>query len=258
MSEAQIYVLIALTAAHFLGDFLFQTDALAARKKIFRVLLLHSSIVALLSYLLCGDWANWTIPLLIFLSHALIDYAKSTTPHNKLWVFLADQVCHLILILVFVIFVIPSQLDHLTWFNLFGRDYFGGLILLSGWVFVAFFGGIFITYLLAPLELQITPAGRDPDFNPRKGLKEGGKWIGILERSIIFLLMLINVPSGIGFLITAKTIFRFGEIQRNDNRKEVEYILIGTLLSFFVALLVSLITLMLAQRFLSFPIKLLG
>ena len=59
---------------------------------------------------------------------------------------------------------------------------------------------------------------------------------------MIFVLILAGQPSAIGFLIGAKSLFRFGEIGAGASRKEVEYIIIGTLMSFLVALVVSYLT----------------
>lgn len=43
---------------------------------------------------------------------------------------------------------------------------------------------------------------------------------------------MMNVPALIGFLITAKSILRYSEIKSENDKLFVEYILIGTLLSF--------------------------
>lgn len=69
------------------------------------------------------------------------------------------------------------------------------------------------------------------------GLKSAGRWIGRLERFIILTLILIGEYNAIGFLIATKSIFRFkGGVQDGRERKEAEYILIGTLLSFALAI----------------------
>ncbi|MFO7738926.1 MAG: hypothetical protein R6V46_10655, partial [Desulfatiglandaceae bacterium] len=44
----------------------------------------------------------------------------------------------------------------------------------------------------------------------------------------------------IGFLIAAKSIFRFGEVSKPERRKEAEYILIGTMLSFLIAIVTGI------------------
>lgn len=74
------------------------------------------------------------------------------------------------------------------------------------------------------------------------GLKNGGYWIGVGERTLIYLFILSGVPEAIGFLVAAKSIFRFGEIKDLQQRKLAEYILIGTLMSFTAASVVGIAT----------------
>jgi hypothetical protein len=68
------------------------------------------------------------------------------------------------------------------------------------------------------------------------GLLNGGKLIGQLERALIFLFIFIGQPTGIGFLVAAKSILRFEEAKK---QKLAEYVLIGTLLSFSLAVALS-------------------
>jgi hypothetical protein len=56
------------------------------------------------------------------------------------------------------------------------------------------------------------------------------------------LLVLTDQPNAIAFLIAAKSIVRFGEIKDASQRKVAEYIIIGTVLSFGWALLISMLT----------------
>jgi hypothetical protein len=76
---------------------------------------------------------------------------------------------------------------------------------------------------------------------PIEGLANGGKIIGWLERALILIFVLANQFAGIGFLVAAKSIFRFGEFKESENRKEAEYIIIGTFASFLYAILIILI-----------------
>ncbi len=73
------------------------------------------------------------------------------------------------------------------------------------------------------------------------GLKDAGVIIGYLERTLILIFILTNRMEAIGFLIAAKSIFRFGEIKNPENRKEAEYILIGTISSFAAAIIIGLL-----------------
>lgn len=75
------------------------------------------------------------------------------------------------------------------------------------------------------------------------GFKNAGRLIGILERLLIFILLSINQISLIGFLLTIKAIYRYGDIQGNNSvkMKLSEYFLIGTLMSFAWVLVVFLL-----------------
>ncbi|MEQ8846374.1 hypothetical protein [Botrimarina sp.] len=73
----------------------------------------------------------------------------------------------------------------------------------------------------------------------QRGFPDGGAVIGRLERSLIYLFVVGGTPTAIGFLIAAKSVFRFGELSDRANRLEAEYITIGTLMSFAVGLAVS-------------------
>jgi hypothetical protein len=44
-----------------------------------------------------------------------------------------------------------------------------------------------------------------------------------------------------GFLLAAKSVFRFGDLKESKDRKLTEYVLIGTLLSFGIALLAGVV-----------------
>ena len=44
-----------------------------------------------------------------------------------------------------------------------------------------------------------------------KSLPNAGKWIGYLERILILTFMLTNSIEGVGFLLAAKSVFRFGD-----------------------------------------------
>lgn len=76
----------------------------------------------------------------------------------------------------------------------------------------------------------------------QNGFENGGKVIGYLERLLIFVFIAMGQYAGIGFLVAAKSIFRFGEFKDSENRMEAEYIIIGTFLSFLYAIVISMFT----------------
>jgi hypothetical protein len=75
-----------------------------------------------------------------------------------------------------------------------------------------------------------------------ESLPGAGRIIGLLERGLIFALILLGQPAGVGLLIAAKSILRFGAVK--DDRALSEYVIIGTLASFSWAILVAYGTLL--------------
>jgi len=63
-----------------------------------------------------------------------------------------------------------------------------------------------------------------------------GRVIGILERMLIYLFILTNQFTTIGFILAAKSFARFYELEQ---REFAEYVLIGTLLSALLAVSVA-------------------
>ena len=64
-------------------------------------------------------------------------------------------------------------------------------------------------------------------------LFNAGRIIGSLERVISFILIAFNQFAAVGFIIAAKSILRF----RDLDTAKTEYVLIGSLLSFGIAIL---------------------
>ena len=78
------------------------------------------------------------------------------------------------------------------------------------------------------------------DIEDKESLKNAGKYIGILERLFVFIFVISGNWVGIGFLLAAKSVFRFGDLKESNDRKLTEYILIGTLLSIGIAMAIGM------------------
>jgi len=110
-------------------------------------------------------------------------------------------------------------------------------ILIKGVVVLA---ALLLNYIIGPFAVRA--AVRDYTELPQvtnRGLPQGGKLIGQFERLLILLFVLVGSVSGVGFLLTAKSVFRFGDIKEDATHKRAEYYLIGTLASFAFGLTVS-------------------
>jgi hypothetical protein len=238
-------LIAALIAAHFLADFVFQTRKTAENKTNILVLLKHALLVSVTSYLLCGAWRLWILPLAVFLGHAILDFIKSRIKVRLLFVFITDQVLHIAFLIALSIWLAEQFSFELYWVILFGDIWTRLLIILAGAIAAVRAGSVLIGIAVDPLLIEI--AQESDSLSPGKaglprGLKKGGKLIGQLERAIIFLLVLAGHTEGVGFLIAAKSVFRFGEIKDVKQRLEAEYIIIGTFMSFGYGLFIAFLT----------------
>jgi hypothetical protein len=239
-------LLIPLVAGHLLGDFVLQSDEMVRRRGSLGVVLAHCLIVALVSWALTGHFATWwwLVPAL-FVTHLAIDVTKDALgkrlERRELVLFASDQMAHLVVLVLLTAAVTATPALARTaigdglWSELAGARYLRGLTLVSGWMLVALASGHFLSLLLRRFEDELSEAQKG-------GLPGGGYWIGVTERSLIYLFILIGEPSGIGFLAAAKSVFRIGELKEAEDRKLAEYILIGTLVSFTVAMVIGLLT----------------
>ena len=82
-------------------------------------------------------------------------------------------------------------------------------------------------------EIEIT--------HQKNSLEAAGRYIGIFERILVLTFILTNNFSAIGFLIAAKSILRFSEKSETGARKQTEYVLIGTLMSFAITIILGLL-----------------
>jgi len=62
-----------------------------------------------------------------------------------------------------------------------------------------------------------------------------GRWIGILERLLIYVLMLAGAAAAAGLVVAAKSILRFPEINSQPAAIDPEYVLVGSLASWLLA-----------------------
>jgi len=90
----------------------------------------------------------------------------------------------------------------------------------------------------SPAVAQIVAPYAD-QLDEEPGLVRGGQIIGMAERLLIYVFVLAGAPSAIGVLVTAKPLFRFGDVTGKQQRRHAEYIIIGPLVSFAYAVTLS-------------------
>jgi hypothetical protein len=229
-------ILVKLILAHILGDFLLQPNswvkAKEEKKALAWQLYAHALIHGLLSLLLLFDITDWKLVASIAFSHLIIDYIKLKfqTESSKIIWFVIDQIVHLIVVLFLGLYW-QNNLKELFDF------------LLSDTIIILATAVLFLTQPVSIiLGILIKPWSDAISDEKEKSLKYAGKYIGFLERLLIFVFIYTDHFESIGFLLATKSVFRFGDLKESKERKLTEYILIGTLLSFGIALLVGLLT----------------
>lgn len=224
-------LLLRLILAHIIADFFLQTDRMsqgknAAGKERWTYLLLHSGIHALTAYLLVAEWTGWEIPLVIFISHFVIDTLKTRHKGRSLRAFLLDQGAHLAVIALLTAGCQGSELCGEAVRLLDNPETL--VKYLIGYTVVLKPTSVFMNLLLRRWENGGLTIG---------GLPDAGKWIGYLERILILTFILVDSTEGIGFLLAAKSIFRYGDLNKARDIRATEYVLVGTLTSFTIAIL---------------------
>jgi hypothetical protein len=93
-------------------------------------------------------------------------------------------------------------------------------------------GGLFLTLpsnWLVRQVLRLTRQETTPSHN------QAGRWIGVLERLLIYVLMLAGAAAAAGLVVAAKSILRFPEISGKPAAIDPEYVLVGSLASWLLA-----------------------
>jgi hypothetical protein len=228
-------ILIKLILAHFIGDFILQPTAWVKDKEVNKAksiyLYTHILIHGLLIMLVLWNIDHWLLALLLMFLHGIIDTIKlyAQKKDNKSNWFLIDQILHIISI---------SGL----WVFFFKPEIILNLILSSPkiWIYATAILLITVVSGIAMKELMSSWSKALNDSN-EESLNNAGKYIGMLERLFVFVFVITGNWEGIGFLLAAKSVFRFGDLKESKDRKLTEYILIGTLLSFGIAIAVGMI-----------------
>ena len=227
-------ILAKFVLAHLIGDFLLQPKGWVVHKEQKKaaswVLYVHALIHGALVVILFHDVSLWHYMLIYILSHLAIDmvrvYAQRDNNHTT-W-FLVDQAMHM------------GMIVGIAWL-MSGRPYVWSwieptdlLVYVTALYFITQPTSIAIAQLMRPWASSI-PHDHAPS------LEKAGRYIGMLERLFVFGFIAAGHWQGVGFLLAAKSIFRFGDLRQAGDRQLTEYVLIGTLLSFGAASLAAIL-----------------
>jgi len=233
--------LIPFLLIHILCDFYLQPKKWvnAKQQNTYRApeLYLHSLLhgIALLVPAIVLDF-GWhsTVCLVavVAISHFFIDLWKVSTPNgNQLSYFVIDQALHVSVLAAFSFYMV----DGLTIVTVIKHDKFSNVIMIV----VAYLLILKPTSIVIGSILKKYPIS---DLNSdASGLVAGGMLIGYLERVLILTFTLVGSYAAVGFVLAAKSIFRFGELNKSDDRSMTEYVLIGSLVSVVITTLLGTI-----------------
>ena len=236
-------IVAILISVHLLADFLFQTSTYSEKKrKILKPLLLHCLIYFIVFEIVLLTILQFKkailVGMIISISRLLINFIKNklekSFPQRRLQLlfFSFNQVIHFtILIGMYYIFNLENSVSNL-YVKLQAYENFKIIILYISLFSIIFEpASVFIRKLFTSIS---------PKTSPKENLEElkAGNIIGKLERIIIAILLLNNQFGVIGFVLTAKSIARFKQM---ENRNFAEKYLIGTLTSFLIVLATVLI-----------------
>ena len=236
-------IVVILISVHLLADFLFQSSAVLERKRqkrkfLFLHCFIYFVVFEILFFILFQCEKAFLLGVIISILHFLINLIKNKLekrfPQRRLqiWIFSINQLIHFALLIgMNYIFNLENSVSNL-YINLQGYENFKIIILYIS-VFSIIFepASVFIRKLFTSIS---------PKTYPKANLEElkAGNIIGKLERIIIAILLLNNQFGVIGFVLTAKSIARFKQM---ENRNFAEKYLIGTLTSFLIVLTTVLI-----------------
>lgn len=218
--------------AHLLGDFLLQPHSWvkAKEEKGLRSwqIYIHSIIHGVLILFFIRHEYIVTAASVSAVTHLLIDFLKLSfqkDTNRNAW-FAADQLLHLTVITILWIWLadgaVPAFEPGLAFF-----------VMITAAVFLT-------TPTSFVIRMLISRWSPESDHENTKSLQDAGKFIGILERLFILAFLAGNHWEAVGFLLAAKSVFRFGDLKDAHDRKLTEYVMIGTLLSFGIAMATGL------------------
>ena len=234
--NTSILILLQLLLAHVVTDFVLQPSSWVRdkrrHKKRSKYLYLHAILAGLLTYIFLMNLHWWYIGIFIGVSHFFTDLWKLEFSKDSLKIFASDQLLHLFAILLAWLYLTSNFQNIIPFFeNILTSATWLSIIL--GYLLIIFPAGFLIGKATKRWQNEVQ------DDLRRNSLDSAGRYIGIFERILVLTFILTGNLSAIGFLIAAKSILRFSDKNELGARKQTEYVLIGTLMSFTFTIIIG-------------------
>lgn len=261
----QLGTVVCLVIAHLLGDFYLQPTTWVESRNarhlrspsLYYHALLHGalafftllviSVITSFAHPKLG-FADIALPSLLLVaagiavSHFVIDAAKSYAKPT-VWAFVFDQIAHIAVIIVLWALLTDQLSSLLNKVLLLNHKHF---VAALAYLIVLKPTSIFIKQLLSPWSKDLELPSKTSQSNAlvqlpvHNTLAMAGQRIGYLERLLILTFVLVDQFAAIGFLVAAKSIFRFGDLTKSVDKKLTEYVLLGTLSSVVITIAIGL------------------
>lgn len=249
-------LLVGLLLAHLLADFYFQPYSWVKQRNerhalalpLYLHALLHGLFAFIVLLLFSGNVSKTTLVIstaIIAVSHFKIDVIKSYCAQNTT-TFMADQIAHIVMILGVFLYATNQWQSAQQVLQQIDLKH---LAVVLAYLAVLKPSSIVIKQLLSPWSGEVLTSSAQPKHpndpptistEAQQTLSLAGQRIGYLERVLILTFVLLNQFSAIGFLIAAKSIFRFGDLTKHQDRKLTEYVLLGTFTSVTITITIGL------------------
>ena len=274
--------LLLLLTAHFIGDFYLQPDKWVHCRNKEKLkspgLWKHIGVHGLLNTMVFW-YTQHTLGLsvvcilVICASHLLADWLKAHS-ENGMFAFTADQAFHLLVIALVWSYVSGYSINEvMTAVN--GIVTAKHLVILMAYLLVCKPASVLVSIALKrqtddlkavpatvpaaqvdvvkttdnKVTVTVQPNQTSQEANTAEqdsqnsGLISAGELIGYIERCLAISFIFMGQFVGLGFLVATKTVFRFGDLTKSKDMKLTEYMMLGTLLSYAIALLIGWVAL---------------
>lgn len=236
--DLDFLILLQLLLAHILTDFVLQPTRWIIHKRQKKAksiyLYFHALLAGLLTWIFLQELELWYVALFITITHYFIDLWKLNKNNDNLRYFLLDQFFHILIILIAWLYLTEGFEKIIPFLKLLiNSPKF--LAVVAAYLIVIFPAGFLIGKATRRWHSEIELSYRE------NSLADAGRYIGIFERILVLTFILTNNFAAIGFLIAAKSILRFSDKSESGARKQTEYVLIGTLMSFAITIILGLI-----------------
>jgi hypothetical protein len=233
---------LKLLFAHVAGDYLFQNARIAYEKHRREMLAWHLGIhAALLVGVALTERLDFSLGLglvTVLAAHGAIDAWTSRIQPRTVRLLVLDQSLHVLSLALAVAIARPEDFEAARWWLSRALQDPRVYVTFTGFIVAVWVGAVIVGRWAEPFAAAlVTRLGEE-----RPGLERAGRMIGMFERAIIFLAMMLRVESLIGFVIAAKAILRLPEARERGSRELAEYYLVGSLASVFWAVLAGVLT----------------